>query len=510
MRKLLTTIALTLAAVATTAAREFVHPGLSYTNDDIARMREMIASKRQPYLATFEALKSSKYSTLSKGELTPVESIADGQFNNTVGIDGRRIHDLALLYRLTDDSSYADEAVKRLNRYLGLTNCSARGTAPLDNGKVYLMLEGAELLRDYPGWAEADRKAFADMLVYPAYSATAFPSDHRDGYNDEANNITFYWNIYNFDISRWGNQGLCAARALMAMGIFLDNEKIYDRALRYLRGLEAREDDLPYPMSHPARTTLKSENEYLSDYNVSWYESDRQFISDESLAYYIYANGQCQEACRDQGHTMFGIGVYCDLAEMAHNQGDDLYGDLDCRILDGLEYACRYNLSYELGEPWEPAGYSADEDDCTRDNGIFYQAESRSKRWTAHKPTSDRENAFACVRYLSQALAHYQKRTDLAPGRLYWLSLAVKHKIGDEIEDWGAPGHYYEWKGWGTLTKRLPDDMPNSITTIDDRDSKDHYYSLGGIELNPDKLDTGLYIVRNINQSRLVLINKKH
>ena len=173
---------------------------------------------------------------------------------------------------------------------------------------------------------------------------------------------------------RFGNQGLFAARAMMAMGIFLDNEKIYDRALRYLRSMDAREDDIPYPCQTPvsgSENNAADTNRTHISYNGSWKPSDRQFISDEALQYYIYANGQCQETCRDQGHAMVGVGLYTDLAEMAASQGDDLYGDLDCRILLGLEYSIRYNMTHDWPEPWEPSGYSKTEADCTFDNGVF-------------------------------------------------------------------------------------------------------------------------------------------
>ena len=302
------------------AARDFVHPGLSYTDDDLERMRSAIAIGVEPAMSTYEALKASRWTQFEADEITPVERIYESQFNNTVGADGRRIHDLALLYRLSGDRRYADEAVRRINRYKDLRGCSARGTAPLDNGKIYLMIEGAELLRDYDGWSDDDRKAFADMLLYPGYSDTTYPDERRDGFNDEANDINFYWNICNFDTGRWGNQGLFAARALIAIGVFLDNEKIYDRAMRYLLGLEARADDIPYSSNTPERVKLNSDNGCMRDYQVSWYDSGRQFISDEALQYYIYANGQSQEACRDQGHAMVGVGLYTDIAE-PHSSG---------------------------------------------------------------------------------------------------------------------------------------------------------------------------------------------
>ena len=121
---------------------------------------------------------------------------------------------------------------------------------------------------------------------------------------------------------------------------------------------------------------------------TSWPASGEEYHSDEALRYYIYRNGQCQESCRDQGHTMGGIGNYTAIAEMAWNQGDSLYGWLDNRILKGIEFNIRYNLSGIMSfpdqmQPWEPTAYTANEEECTFENGKFYQAVSRSKRWEA-------------------------------------------------------------------------------------------------------------------------------
>ena len=497
--------ALMIATIAplTIGARTFTHPGLSYTETDLQRMRKGIQEKNGQMAATFEALKASPWSRTDLSESTPVTAIGETQFNNYVGRDGRRVHDLALLYRLTDDTAYADQAVRILNRYKDLTNCSARGTAPLDNGKIYLMIEGAELLRDYPGWADADRQDFADMLVYPGYSSTAFPDGHRDAYDDEANDITFYWNIYNFDTGRFGNQGLFAARAMMAMGIFLDNEKMYDRAMNYLMSRPAREDDLPYSNLVPTRGSLRSESESMRDYNVTWAEGDSQFISDEALQYYIYSNGQCQEACRDQGHTLVGVGLYTDLAEMSKNQGDDLYGALDSRILRGLEYACRYNL----GEG-DPTGYSKDENDCTFDNGIFYQADSRSQRWEAIAPAAGDRGAFDCVRYLTQALMHYSNRVDLAADDYQWLEKAWQKCVAENaggIEDWGEAAHFYEWKGWGTLTKWEPKQTQTSAPAITAEISGARYYDLNGVRVAEPK--NGIYVKVQNNTAKITVVD---
>ena len=145
------------------AGRTFVHPGISYTQADIDRMRSQIAAKQEPYYSAFTALKNSTYSNTSASVSQRGKQIKEGQFNSTIGVDGRRAHDLALLYVITGDSKYADKAVQFINANSSYTNTSARGTGPLDNGKINLLIEAAELLRDYPGWATANQQRFKNM-----------------------------------------------------------------------------------------------------------------------------------------------------------------------------------------------------------------------------------------------------------------------------------------------------------------------------------------------------------
>ena len=104
---------------------------------------------------------------------------------------------------------------------------------------------------------------------------------------------------------------------------------------------------------------------------------------DEQLQYYIYPNGQCQESSRDQGHVLAGIHNYVAIAEMAWNQGDSLYSSLDNRLLLGLEWSYRYNLSsiqsYKKQEtPWEPTGLTKDMNEVTFDNGKYLQIKGGS------------------------------------------------------------------------------------------------------------------------------------
>lgn len=467
-------ISIALTCLSPVTGRDFVHPGATYSQSDLDRMRAMVESRQEPYYSTFLKLKDSSYSRFVERDRGT--SIPEGKFNQTIGDDGRRAHDMALLWHITGDNTYADNVVKILNWSSRYTNTSSRGTAALDNGKIYLLIEAAELMRDYPGWAEEDKQRFKDMLVYPGYSDTEVPESHYS-LNDDENDVTFYWNIYNFDASRFGNQGLFAARTMMAMGVFLDNEKIYDRAYRYLTGQPHRSDDLPYVAGPPVTSTtpypLDTDNPTAGDNTTSFMLGYKltgrenrveDYGYDEQLRYYIYPNGQSQEACRDQDHAMVGTGLFVDIAEIAWNQGDNLYGELDNRILAGLEWAFRYNLSYieNPADAWEPAGYTRDENETAENPELFYQVRSRSGRWESVAPsTKGRGDSFMGGGNRECALAHYAVRAGLDPQRWEWTG-----KYRDfMIENYGCEGygkdsnHAYEWAGWGTLTKRRENDM---------------------------------------------------
>ena len=67
-----------------------------------------------------------------------------------------------------------------------------------------------------------------------------------------------------------------------------------------------------------------------------------------SLPRYISPTGQSQETGRDQGHVQLGLEALAQTCEMAWQQGDDLWGALDNRLMAGFEYCARYNLGYDV------------------------------------------------------------------------------------------------------------------------------------------------------------------
>ncbi len=408
----------------------FVHPGIFYTQGDIDRMKAMIAAGKEPWKRGFEALRFGPYSNPGAWARPRGGEIEAGRFNATIGVDGRRAHDLALLWKLTDDPAYGDKARDFLVQNSNYTGTSWAGTGPLDNGKVHLLIEAAELMRDYPGWAAADQKKFGDML-----------------------RKVFYPHIMSGDIMRWGNQGLTAYTAVLAMAIFLDDAKMYDRVWNCVNDLPHRPDDVPYPAGGVWKP------EWPANYGEFFIErtkppafgTEEDFGYDDRLKYYIYRNGQTQEACRDQAHATYGLFKMVSIAEMFWNQGDDLYSALDNRILSGIEWTLRYNLS-----DWEPKAYTDKEEEATFENETFYRARSRNNRWTAlkqsnHARGSDGGPAAPKV----AALMRYAVCLGVPKAKTTWLREAVKRQHANKgVEIWGVgPNWYYEWEGWGTLTK---------------------------------------------------------
>lgn len=148
---------------------------------------------------------------------------------------------------------------------------------------------------------------------------------------------------------------------------------------------------------------------------------------------------------------------------MAWNQGDSLYSCLNSRLLVGLEWNYRYNLSRiqayeEQKEPWEPTGSSQNPKEVTFENGKYLQIRSRSGRWesVAISPHG-RGDVAGSGGTREMALAHYAVRAGLPTKEYTWLKRYRDYMIEHYgCENWGiAPHWFYEWTGWGTLTKRL-------------------------------------------------------
>ncbi|GIZ09741.1 carbohydrate-binding protein [Flavobacterium sp. UMI-01] len=356
---------------------QLVHPGISHKLSDLERMKYMVEAGIEPWATTFQNLKNNskaKYTypvNVDPAITTEYNSTSDAWFIN----DGTAAYYNALMWYITGDARHAEKAIEIFNRWKGIKRNTM--TVPLSSGRIWRIIEAAEIIKHtYNGWAASDIQEFKDMLVYPGYSSTTVPTAAIN-----SGDIGFYWRVYQGDPARHGNQGLFCMRTMMAMAIFLDNEIMYDRALRYLKGNAHRSDDLAYPSGPPINNNQITSCEYFDEFTQNGFANT---ISDygynEVISNYIYENGQCQESSRDQAHGLAGVSTIAVMSEMAWNQGDDLYGHLDNRPLLGLEFYYKYNLSFsnsypDQTSPWEPSVAS----------GEYIERTDRSGRWKALK-----------------------------------------------------------------------------------------------------------------------------
>ena len=428
---------------------QFIHPGISHKKSDLDRMKYMVEAQIEPYYTSYQNMVSdskSSYDYTVRGDESYTELGRDSGVNyGDWNSDIRAAYYNAIRWYVTGDSRHAEKAVEIFKAWSNLEKVTSNGTAALSGGVGYIMIEAAELIKStYSGWSSSDIQKFADMLVYPGYSNTKAP-------DNAWNNSTFYWSSYQGDSGRHGNQGLSGWRTVMAMGIFLDNEIMYDRALRYIKGQPHRSDDLPYPSGPRTHSDLLATGDYADTYRSSQGNSIEDYGYNEVMTNYIYENGQCQESSRDQQHAFFGLGLLTSMAEMAWNQGDDLYSHENDRLLLGLEYSMRYNVSYMTSYPdqtshWEP----------TVASGEFLEGFDRTERWYSKAISPIGIAGFPGVRpVFEMSVAHFLGRGFKTEEEIKWILRARDIAIGEN--GYEKAGWTNDAIGWGGLSARRPE-----------------------------------------------------
>ncbi|MFB9056332.1 DNRLRE domain-containing protein [Mariniflexile ostreae] len=428
---------------------QFVHPGISHKTSDLDRIKYMVAAQVDPWYTSYQDMvldSKSDFNYAVQGDLSFTELGRDNKVNyNAWNSDIRAAYYNAIRWYVEGDARHAEKAIEIFNSWVNLEAVTSNGTTALSGGIAHIMIEAAEIIKHtYNGWSSADRKKFEDMLVFPGYSNTAVPAEVSRTYG------TFYWQAFQGDPIRHGNQGLSGWRTVMAMGIFLDNEIMYDRALRYIKGLPHRTDDLPYPAGPNTSNAITASNQYSDTYSITQGDTEEDYGYNEVMTHYIWENGQCQESSRDQQHTAFGIGLLTSMAEMAWNQGEDLYGFENDRLLLGLEYNMRYNVSAlesypDQTSPWEP----------TVASGEFIERMDRTGRWFSKAISPEGRGEFSGIRTVFEMpVAHYYGRGLKTENEVKWTTRARDKSIA--ISGYEQAGWTNDALGWGALTARRP------------------------------------------------------
>jgi hypothetical protein len=134
-----------------------------------------------------------------------------------------------------------------------------------------------------------------------------------------------------------GNWELSMIEAMTAIGVFLDDEALFNKALSMWRQRVpayfylTKDGELPVPPPLGNKDTKEALIKY-------WYNQD------------TFVDGLAQETCRDFGHTFYGLAAMVNAAETARQQGIDLYGEEAPRITAAMEF----HAAFILGKPVPP------------------------------------------------------------------------------------------------------------------------------------------------------------
>ncbi|QDT00889.1 alginate lyase family protein [Adhaeretor mobilis] len=279
-------------------ATSFVHPGIAHTLPSIAFVKRKLAAGEQPWTEAWEQLEESRY-VRRRRQPQPRAHVARGPYGNPdhgaseFVRDGTTAYTLALKWVITGEEDHAGEAAQILDAWSQtLEKVTDHDAALLIGMCGHHYCNAAELIKHtWDGWPKEDQAQFESML--------------RE---------VWYPIIKDFYPSANGNWDGSILQTMLAMGVFLDDRPMFDRAVNYY---------------------LEGEG-------------------NGAVRNYFNEFGECQESGRDQAHTQMGLEYLANSCETAWNQGIDLYGAYDNRLLKGFEYTAKFNLGFEVRyEPYK-------------------------------------------------------------------------------------------------------------------------------------------------------------
>ena len=294
----------------------FNHPGVLVSKAQLDYIKIMVAAHNEPfYSAYLQALNSNIGSLTYQIQGPPATGVIECGPTSDPNIgcsaadnDSSAAYLQALLWYITGNHTYADNAIRILNTYgynlKGYTNSNEPLQAAWDSEKFP---RAAEIIRySNAGWADSDIQQFKSML----------------------NNVILP-RIINGSTSN-GNWEISMIEGMINIGVFNDDFATFNKGVLYWKqripAYFYYHTDGSAPVPAPRGT-------------ANWYG---QPVYDSRV------DGISQETCRDFGHAQYGISGALDAAETAYIQGVDLYNDASSNALNRLTSALEFNAKYLL------------------------------------------------------------------------------------------------------------------------------------------------------------------
>lgn len=415
--------------------RGFRHPGGLHTQEDFDRIRQQLDAKNAKVVSAYNTLINATYSQSNCGT-SPVEYVIRGGGVGENYINAARgatiAYQNALRWKIDGSKEHARHAVDVLMQW-------ARTTKGIGGDSNYALAAGiygyqfaqaAELVRDYEGWSAEDFSYYKQWMLNVWYpSCIGF----LRGRNGTWENAGKWWQAPGH---YWSNWGLCNVLAVMSIGILCDDVYIYNQGLSYFKYDQVGTFTDPRTSDPILNDGL---TEFLGNLVVTTQESDLETGAYGKL-------GQMQESGRDIGHASFAVGLAVDVAQIAWNQGDDLFSYMDNRLAAGIEYVAAQMQGVE-GLPWTNYHYGS--------SGYHW---SDSRAWLQTGPAQGEQ-----IRpYWGTVIGHYEgiKGVEMPFSKVEY------NKMGIDGGGAGATSGGYDHLGYSVLMHTRDKITPELVPTL--------------------------------------------
>lgn len=309
----------------------FIHPGVLVNRRQLEEIKRRVAAGIEPQKSAFEALKSSPYGARDY-KAQPWAGVECGPYSNPdLGCkaeqrDSEAAYGQALLWAITGDPVYGRNAVAIMNAWADMLKKGHTNA----NGPVQaawcaeVWPRAAEIMRYTSNfWSDADVVKFQNLL------RTQYLPSLIHGCTEN------------------GNKELSMAEALINIGVFDDDRKVYDLGVKMWRGRAPAyiylTSDGPEPIKPVGCTAIWSNKGEMPP----------------------LVDGILQETARDSEHPALALAAMVNACETARQQGLDLYAEQGKRIRAALEFQAQYlppnhaqppdDLEFKTHPTWEIA-----------------------------------------------------------------------------------------------------------------------------------------------------------
>ena len=280
------------AVLAQKGKRPIVHPGILQTRADLDFMKAKIEAGEEPWKSAWNVWLTSPGASLDF-KPKPFAHVIRGAYaagehgGAELSESARVANNHVMQWYVSGDEAHARKAIEIFDAWSGTLADFFENDAMLLAGWTGgEFCNAAEILRaTYPGWSAQSQEQFKRMLL------TVYVPLLRNFY-PEAN-------------GNWDAAIMCT---LLAIGVFCEDRELMETVYRH--------------------------------YRIG--------LGNSGITRYIYPSGQCEESCRDQGHTQLGLSYLVNTCVVAWNQGVDLFAEAGNRLALGMEYTARYMLGEDV------------------------------------------------------------------------------------------------------------------------------------------------------------------